>query len=185
MRTLLLLLLALASVSIAAVCPGTGAAVYPTGACSQQSASQCIHKYVLVTPTNTYACRVDTDTNQCVQAELCTPMCNGTAFIASCSSAPASYCLNYYSTDSGGSYQCGLTTSNLCGIPQHKYYCDSTHSIQCVGNQGWAFNSPGCGGATTQADCQTRWMGPYLGQKNQCQWDIAGGYCYLGTPCHY
>lgn len=185
-NAMLLLLLILVLVSV----PSTSACEATVGvqSCILTPIRACLHSYQLYGGTwrQCHAIAAPNGTLQCiiVGTTPCTPYCNGTAFIANCSSAPASYCLNYYSTDSGGSYQCGLTTAGLCGLPQSKYYCDPTHSIQCVGNQGWAWNSPGCAGATTQADCQTRWM-INLGQKNQCEWDATYGFCYMGVPCHY
>lgn len=175
-------LLALLALSSATVCVGT--ASVPD--CFALNRAKCSHSYQLLSSGVVSPCNLgvgDTCRNF-GSAIQCTPLCNGTILIAACSSAPRTYCGGYYQTTSAGSVSCVLNPStNKCVVPANPYYCSPTGSVVCNGQgyaEGWS-----CEGFTTQATCTASWMGPFNGQKNQCQWDPTYNVCYLGAPCHY
>ena len=180
---MLLLLAALFSLAFCYQCPGT-MGTNPLG-CVNMPASKCIHYYQLDQSSGRiYDCY--TVNGECrPKLYHCEPICNGTLYAADCATAPRTYCGGYYSSDSTGSFTCVYNpANNKCAAPAVKFYCTLGGQVQCNG-QGWGEDSPGCGGATTQADCIARWLGPVVGQKNQCAWDSTYGYCYVGRPCHY
>lgn len=111
----------------------------------------------------------------------CRPICNGTTLTTDCTTVSASVCKGYYSTDATGKFNCAIDPSTgNCGPPAIKYYCTTSGQIACSGTGGTSSS-----GATAQAACEIRWMGPYIGEKHQCQWDSLFNKCYIGTPCHY
>lgn len=183
MLVLLIALVSLASASFFPTCNGT----IMTSGCMGIPAAQCLH-YYSASMVNGVAfmssCYLPRP-GECWESSGCYPTCTGTTYIANCVNASANYCAGYYSTDSSGSYTCALNTAtNKCVVPSPRYPCTPNGSVQCNGPYGYA-TGWSCASFTTQATCSNAWLGPFNGQKNQCAWDAAGNYCYLGKPCHY
>lgn len=168
-------LLALASASI---CVGT--ASVPD--CTTLHWPQCAHSYTF-SGAVTQTCTLGINNGCRNYATTCTPLCNGTTLTSNCAGVNVFLCNGYYSTDSNGPFSCAVNTAtNTCGPPPVKHYCSPTGTVTCSAN---AYSpSIGCGSATTQADCTSRYILDGW-QKNQCQWDIQYNVCYLGVPCHF